>query len=207
MKKAIFILLTAQFLTFQVMATASCPEGTTLDVNCWSCGETCTATLNDNGVFRVTGSGKMDNYPPTPGSPWNARRYDIQTVIVEDGITQVGTYAFRGSTNLHDIEIEGSVKKIANGAFDNISNINSITVSDKTVWSNQEDFNTASKSPSITIYCRGILKECENNLNARQTTAGYKGATAVAKYGKRIYTVQEASEIAGKKNSIKIRYK
>jgi len=79
-----------------------------------------------------------------------------------------------------------------------------------------------------TIHCAGVLAQCQANMAA----AGYEVGTynmvqapyskkqangsrvyydangkLIGYQGKRIYTVKEANEVAGKKNTLKIRYK
>ena len=130
---------------------------------------------------------------------------NIKTVIVEEGITRVGSHIFSTCINLEKIELADSVQVVGISAFDNISHVQSITMSDNTVWREQDNLNDNDNSNVIQIYCRGDLAKCTENLSKHQH-ATFKGAKAVYK-GKRIYSVNEANNVTGKKNKIMIRYK
>lgn len=102
------ILLLSVILTF-IVANASAES--------WNCGypnETnVTATLVD-GTMTISGSGAMDdfNYPP-----WNNIKDRIQKVIIEDGITSIGDFAFLDCTSLSDLSMGNTISRIGTGAF------------------------------------------------------------------------------------------
>lgn len=172
----------------------------------YKCGDDCTATLDEKGVLTVTGTGEMYNFETKnrSESPFY-RNNAIKKVVVEEGITQIGKNIFVSCSNIQNIELADSVQQVLTYAFDNISNIQSITMSDKTTWNSQDNFNDQEYSNTIKIYCRGDLEKCEKNLSKSQHK-NFKGTKAIYK-GKRIYTVNEANTVSGKKNSVMIRYK
>lgn len=176
------------------------------EVTNYVCGENCTATLDESGVLRVSGTGMMDNY--TVGNRADGPFYknmNIKTVIIEEGITHVGSNIFSTCSNLEKIELADSVQVVSIYAFDNIFHLQSVTMSDNTVWHRQDNLNDQDYSNVIQIYCRGDLAKCTENLSKNQIPT-FKGAKAVYK-GKRIYSVNEANNVTGKKNTLKIRYK
>ena len=178
------------------------------EVKTYQCGENCTATLDENGVMRVSGTGEMYGYNATTRlqTPWYEDRLSIKTLIVEDGITRVGTYALFNCDNIETVNLAKSVQAVNPGAFDSVPGVQSITMSDSTVWQNQEDFNSLKKAPNVTIHCRGVLSKCEENLMKNQSWIK-SNVTTVAKLGKKIYTVEEATKLSNKINTIKIRYR
>jgi len=196
MKKFVFILAAMMTVVFKANA----------EVINYVCGENCTATLDEKGVLRVSGTGVMDDYSVAnrADGPFY-QNMNIKTVIIEDGITRVGENIFSTCGNLKKIELADSVQVVGEYAFDNISNIQSVTMSDNTVWYNQDEMNVQDYSNEIRIYCRGDLAKCTENLSKKQLST-FKGAKAVYK-GKRIYSVNEANNVTGKKNKIMIRYK
>jgi len=196
MKKFVFILAAMMTVVFKANA----------EVTNYVCGENCTATLDEKGVLRVSGTGVMDDYSTAnrADSPFY-RNMNIKTVIIEDGITRVGENIFSGCGNLKKIELADSVQVVGKYAFDNIRHLQSVTMSDNTVWRGQDNLNDEDYSNVIQIYCRGDLAKCTENLSKSQH-ATFKGAKAVYK-GKRIYSVNEANNVTGKKNKIMIRYK
>ncbi len=85
------------------------------------CGEALTWKLDEEtGVLIVSGTGKMDNYigmeEPQYG-PWYRQKDSITHVIIEDGVTSIGNYAFAGCTNLTTVEMGSDVETIGNYAF------------------------------------------------------------------------------------------
>ena len=110
MKKAILILLTAEFLAIQALAQTI--------VNSGSCGNKegdCNWTLDDKGHLSITGSGQMKEYTynRNDDAPWGKEVASIEI----SGITRIGSNAFRGSYNLTDIDIPSSVLSIGENIF------------------------------------------------------------------------------------------
>ena len=199
MKKRVLII--GAFLVLTAFAAKA-------EVKTYQCGENCTATLDENGVMRVSGTGAMYGYNATTRyeTPWYNDRASISALVVEDGITTVGAFAFFGLGNIQAIDLAKSVQSIEHHAFDAVQKVKNITMSDSTVWDNQDNFNDLAKSPDITIHCRGVLSKCEENLMKTQKKT-QSHVTAVAKLGKRIYTVDEANAASREVNRISIRYK
>lgn len=77
----------------------------------------CTWSLNGT-VLTISGSGKMASYSPLnfhTNAPWG---YEITHVVIENGVTNIGQYAFYGCSKLQSVSIPGSVKQIDKQAFD-----------------------------------------------------------------------------------------
>jgi len=72
------------------------------------------ATLS-NGTLTINGTGQMIS----SSFPWDDFRTDIQTVIINNGVTNIGSAAFSGCTNLTSVTIGSSVTSIQqNGIVD-----------------------------------------------------------------------------------------
>jgi len=58
-------------------------------------GEGLTATLN-NGTLTISGNGAMNDFGNSYGTyaPWYNDRRSITNVVIEEGVTSIGTYAF-----------------------------------------------------------------------------------------------------------------
>ena len=56
----------------------------------------CTFTLTDDGVLTITGSGATGNYGAPSEVPWYQYRGSISSVMISDGVTGIGGYAFFG---------------------------------------------------------------------------------------------------------------
>lgn len=81
-----------------------------------TCGENLTWTLN-NGRLTISGVGDMSNYDSTNNAPWWSARNSIKTIVIEPGVTSIGTYAFYDLPRLVHVEILSSVTKIGGWAF------------------------------------------------------------------------------------------
>jgi len=77
-------------------------------------------------------SGKMKDYScyadTQTQARWYAYRPLIKTVIVEEGVVNIGNYAFFDCTMLESITLPSTVKKIGNGAFLHCSSLKSIVL-------------------------------------------------------------------------------
>ena len=59
-----------------------------------TCGTNLTWSLDDEGVLTISGEGKMANYTEDSTAPWYSKRTQIKNVVIEDGVTSIGKYAF-----------------------------------------------------------------------------------------------------------------
>ncbi len=79
------------------------------------CGEKLYWCYQNSGLLVIYGSGDMYNYSTSKSSPW--RWLTIKTIIVEQGASSIGNYAFDG-THAENISLPYTVKKIGDGAFE-----------------------------------------------------------------------------------------
>ena len=91
-----------------------------------TCGKNLTWTL-ENGVLTISGTGDMAGFMgvgeegpegPNDDCPWKAERSKITSVVISDGVTSIGEYAFTGCKNLSSISIPDSVVSIGDSAFE-----------------------------------------------------------------------------------------
>ena len=85
-----------------------------------TCGESLTWNL-ENGVLTISGTGKMDDYDSKNSRPpWYGR---VFSAVLEEGITDIGDYAFSGCLSLTSITLPDSVTEISDTAFDKCPNL------------------------------------------------------------------------------------
>ena len=95
-----------------------------------TCGSNLTWSLNTCGVLTISGTGAMkrwefsvENYPP-----WYDYRSSIKSVVIANGVTNIGGAAFQSLTNLTSVTIPNSVTVIQDAAFYGCSSLTSITL-------------------------------------------------------------------------------
>lgn len=79
------------------------------------CGENITYTIDSDGLLTLSGSGMTWNYGYN--SYLFKENNNIREVIIEDGVTSIGTALFYGCPELQSVTIPESVTVIKNDAF------------------------------------------------------------------------------------------
>ena len=73
-----------------------------------SCGENVTYSfVESTGTLTISGTGAMKNYEQYT-MPWKAYISSIEKVVIEDGVTSIGEYAFEGCTGLTSMTVEAT---------------------------------------------------------------------------------------------------
>ena len=70
----------------------------------------------ENGVLTISGEGNMGNFG-FGDSPWYSQRAAITRVVVEEGITGIGVYAFGDCRNISSVSFPHSLRYIRECAF------------------------------------------------------------------------------------------
>ena len=76
--------------------------------------------LTKSGTLTISGKGDMPDFnfgnPSISNRPWNDNIGSVQKIIIEDGVTSIGSNAFR-ECDVYSVSIPKSVKKIGDDAF------------------------------------------------------------------------------------------
>ena len=164
MKKRIHTLLLAALVIIgavvcpvKVQAASSGTHGTGVT---WELEGT-TLTISGTGAMKDCGS--VISLPS-----WNGEADRIRTVVIEEGITTIGNYAFYGLKNLTGITIPASVWKIGENAFWSCTALTEITVPD-TVYSigkyafyNCDSLERVALPAEITEIANSAFSGCES---------------------------------------------
>lgn len=108
----------------------------------------CTWTL-ENGVLTIIGNGAMGNYSSSNYAPWKGNK--VKSVIIENGVTNIGNYAFDHCEHLTSITISDSVTSIGEVAFSCCSNLTSVTIPDYVTGIGRFAFIDCSRLTSVNI--------------------------------------------------------
>ncbi|MGN0469132.1 MAG: leucine-rich repeat domain-containing protein [Acutalibacteraceae bacterium] len=114
-----------------------------------TCGENVTYTYDSStGELVISGTGEMDDYD-SGMSPF--RNSSIKSVVIEDGVTSIGDYAFPICKTLTSITIGNSVTSIGFRAFISCSGLKSITIPDSVTSIGHSAFIECTGLTSVTI--------------------------------------------------------
>ena len=97
-----------------------------------SCGDNITWTLtgsSTNMTLTISGTGEMYDYSES-SIPWASKRSKIKRIVVENGVTSIGSYSFYSLNFLNDVTITDTVNAIGGYTFANCVKLVNITIPD-----------------------------------------------------------------------------
>ena len=120
---------------------------------CGAEGDNLAWTLSCDSVLTISGTGAMADYSSEqiPQTPWNSYLSEIKSVVIEEGATNIGRWAFGNCTSLTSVEIPNSVTSIGNKAFCNCSGLTSITIPNSVTSIGDYTFYGCTGLTSVTI--------------------------------------------------------
>ena len=145
MKRALSLILSI-ILVFSII-----PAGViTVAASAETTGTTGQCTWTRTGtVVTISGEGAMGNYNNTNNcSPWGK---DITEVIIENGVTSIGSYAFYRCTALKSISIPSGLKSFENNAFYYCNSLSGIVIPDGVTSIGSEAFYNCSKISEVVL--------------------------------------------------------
>ena len=120
--------------------------------SCGSDGDNVKYSLDtETGALKITGTGDMDYYNYSSFVPWNSKKTYIKSIEISDGVTSIGSYAFRDCTGLTSVTIGNSVTSIGYRAFSSCSDLTSITIPNSVTSIGISAFYYCSGLTSVTI--------------------------------------------------------
>lgn len=115
-------------------------------VNSGICGDSvCWKFSPDSGLLVISGKGAINNYN-FPGNPAPWKRTSIDSLIIEEGITGIGDYAFYYCENLRSISLPNSLRRIGAFSFSGCNTIDCLDI----------PANVRSIEHSAFCFCRNI---------------------------------------------------
>ena len=126
MKKRVLAMLLMVCMLFQFFPVTASAASVTAS---GSCGDNATWKLTSDGTMTISGSGNMVNYEMSSKYPWYDYSEQITSVVIGEGITNIGDTAFCGYDNLTSVTISDSVTTIGYLAFYDIG-LTTVTIPD-----------------------------------------------------------------------------
>ena len=83
-----------------------------------------------DGTLVITAQGAMQDYDSAAQTPWFRDRAEIRKIVVQQGVTTIGDYAFYGCENVTSVTLPDTVTQIGKLAFYGCKNLRTLTVPD-----------------------------------------------------------------------------
>lgn len=121
-------------------------------------------TLTNAGILTISGTGNMPDYTQSNGPSWNEYIDNINTIIIENGVTGIGDYAFYGSAAL-TVYLPDGITSIGTGAFQN-SKLVAVTIPKTTsnvkddAFKGCENLTSASIPEGVETIGSGAFQAC-----------------------------------------------
>ena len=96
---------------------------------CGADGDNLTWELTDS-VLTISGTGAMKDWANSSSNtaPWFGKRTKITSVVINEGVTSIGEYAFHSHAKIRSVEISNSVTSIGTYAFGDCTALTSINI-------------------------------------------------------------------------------
>ena len=212
--KRIWAALIALCMLLTLMPAAAFAEGETSG----KCGENLTWQYDEiTKTLTISGTGDMYSYTMTAGTgvtarmlaPWRADesiKNNLEKVVIEDGITAIGSYAFYGCPNLKEVVLPESVTEIRSNAFYDCTMLKTINIDKITkLWSNVftgcDSLESVTLAEGLAYVSSGTFSDCKGlkslTISSSVTSfeEGFYGCTSlesiVAADGNTVYSSQD----------------
>ena len=148
--------------------------------------------FRDDATLTVSGTGAMANYASAAAAPFAS---DITSIIIEEGVTSIGDYAFADLPNLTSVTLPSTLTRIGDHAFENCTSLatlpdmSAVTYLGKnalgnTAWMNAQE-NGMIYAGDIFVTCKGTcpaLYRIQSDI--RVVAAGaFSGSTTLEQIG------------------------
>ena len=81
-----------------------------------ACGESLSWEISGD-LLRIRGTGEMEDYSVQDAPPWSEYRESIVQITVEEGASRIGRYAFFGFSELKEVHLPRSLRRVNEMAF------------------------------------------------------------------------------------------
>lgn len=132
-------------------------------------GEGLSWNLDDSGVLTVSGTGAMPDYGYFDPAPWKSLSSQITKVVIEEGVTSIGVYAFSECRTVNEVSVASTVTSIGKNAFNNCNALAELVLPEGLASIGEEAFCYCNALKTVTIpgsvanlgnkafyYCQGL---------------------------------------------------
>ena len=189
------------------------PEQSLEHITSGSAGDDAFWSFDSDGTLTISGSGEMDSYSyeasydenedyPRSNVPWEHLFEKIQKVVVEEGITSIGHYAFFDCPNLEEVILPNSLKTIWAGAFEETA-IQELVIPEGVEYIGYyafmlcDELHVLELPDSLLEIDGAAFKYCENLKEVHIPSNVKKIGGSCFEYVEKVYFYGDAPEICG----------
>ena len=160
-----------------------------------------TWTLYEDGTLTISGTGAMKDYNINDTQSPVINHQNVKKVMIEDGVTNIGNYAFYFCENLTSLTLPDSVTSIGDSAFDTCRGLTNITIPEGVTNIGDCAFYDCSNLTSITIpdsvtsIGNGVLEACSS---LKTISISCKSTLKKNNFGSQAHLVSHISHILTK---------
>lgn len=110
-----------------------------------------TWAVYSDGSLVVSGTGAIPDFADYTGTPWYAYASSINAIAVGEGVSAIGTAAFRNLSNVTYAELPSTLKAIGDYAFDNCMSLEEIDIQEGVTTIGMYAFGNCYSLRSITV--------------------------------------------------------
>ncbi len=153
------------------------------------CGEGVTYFINSaTGVMTIKGTGAVADYEYDKQNsvttvPWYIYRNYVKKLVIEDGITEIGSYAFYYHEAMEEATIPNNLKKIGNNAFYRCASLETFTIPDSVTAIGDSAFvGTAVKDVTVPESVTSLGNRVFSDCSKLETVKISANLTALTEY-------------------------
>ena len=160
-----------------------------------TCGENIKWSFYEaEGKGVISGAGVMEDYKDASSVPWKNYLQNIVEVCIEDGVTNIGMYAFANCKSLKKVKLSNGITSIGYRAFYNCTSLEDVNMP-----VNWADCPTSKAGTVNSDYCGHIFEGCQS---LKKITI-QEGMKAIPSYGLCYSDYLEEIELPGSLTEIK----
>ncbi|MDE6671560.1 MAG: leucine-rich repeat protein [Ruminococcus sp.] len=138
--------------TTTTTTTTETTTTTTTAVTSGMCGDD-VSWKYENGTLLISGTGEMNDYEykNETYAPWHDLNENIENIIIENGVTNIGKQAFYECTSVKSVIIPDSIESIDSRAFYGCTSLTSVNIPDSVTYLSTYVFENCTSLETITI--------------------------------------------------------
>ncbi|MCR5131140.1 MAG: leucine-rich repeat protein [Prevotella sp.] len=116
-----------------------------------TCGDNLTWKYYDDGTLEILGTGAMTDYASATDAPWNNYKSSITKVVVAEGATTIGNYAFSNCSVLTSVTMPSTLTTLGYHAFSKCVQLLSVVVPEGVTKLNYSSFYKCTSMTSVSL--------------------------------------------------------